>query len=118
MGLDDSPRPGFDRWISFKGQGVYNDPMLNVDGNASKQTGYITDILNEYALNFVKAEHRKPFLLYLSHKAVHGPFTPAERHKNLYADAAISPPLSLNDSLEGKPAATRKLEEASDKKSG
>src|SRR2546421_271200 len=32
MGTDDSPRPGFDRWVSFRGQGVYNDPPLNVDG--------------------------------------------------------------------------------------
>jgi N-acetylglucosamine-6-sulfatase len=117
MGVDDSPRPGFDRWVSFKGQGVYNDPMLNVDGTASKHSGYITDILNGYALKFVKSEHKKPFFLYLPHKAVHGPFTPADRHKNLYADAVIKPTPSLNDSLEGKPAATRKLEDASDQKS-
>lgn len=33
MGLDDdSPRPGFDRWVSFVGQGVYFDPDLNIDG--------------------------------------------------------------------------------------
>src|SRR5207302_7327657 len=24
MGTDDTPRPGFDRWVSFRGQGVYN----------------------------------------------------------------------------------------------
>ena len=29
---DDAPRPGFDKWISFRGQGVYNDPALNIDG--------------------------------------------------------------------------------------
>jgi len=110
MGLDDSPRPGFDRWVSFKGQGVYNDPTLNVDGKSSKHSGYITDILNEYSVKFVKSEHKKPFLLYLPHKAVHGPFTPAERHKNLYLDAVIKPTPSLDDSLEGKPAVTRELE--------
>ena len=26
MGNDDTPRPGFDRWVSFKGQGTYLDP--------------------------------------------------------------------------------------------
>jgi arylsulfatase A-like enzyme len=118
MGLDDSPRPGFDRWVSFKGQGIYNDPMLNVDGKALKHSGYITDILNDYAVKFVKSEHKKPFLLYLPHKAVHGPFTPAERHKNLYADAIIKPTPSLNDSLDGKPTATRKLEEPTGEKAG
>jgi N-acetylglucosamine-6-sulfatase len=118
MGVDDSPRPGFDRWVSFKGQGVYNGPTLNEDGKASKHSGYITDILNDYASKFVRSEHKKPFLLYLPHKAVHGPFTPAERHKNLYADAVIKPTPSLNDPLQGKPAATRKLEDASDEKAG
>jgi arylsulfatase A-like enzyme len=29
MGNDDRPRPGFDRWVSFKGQGTYLDPDIN-----------------------------------------------------------------------------------------
>ncbi len=104
MGNDDSPRPGFDRWVSFKGQGAYIDPSINVDGVASKMSGYMTDILNKFALEFLQKEHTNPFALYLAHKAVHGPFTPAERHKNLYSDVAAFPsPPSLRDSLEGKP---------------
>ncbi|MBX6314203.1 MAG: sulfatase-like hydrolase/transferase, partial [Isosphaeraceae bacterium] len=94
MGTDDSPRPGFDRWVSFKGQGQYNDPILNVDGEAKKVEGYMTDLLNDHAVAFLKRSHEKPFLLYLSHKAVHGPFTPAERHKDLYADRTITRPES------------------------
>ena len=35
MGNDDSPRPGFDHWVSFKGQGQYDNPTINVDGKAS-----------------------------------------------------------------------------------
>ncbi|MEO6182845.1 MAG: sulfatase [Verrucomicrobiota bacterium] len=116
MGNDDSPRPGFDRWVSFKGQGNYTDPMINVDGTASRMTGYMTDILNSHAVDFVKKEHTKPFVLYLAHKAVHGPFTPAERHKDLYADVKISPPPSIDDSLEGKPALTREAGAAPGKK--
>ena len=112
MGTDDSPRPGFDRWVSFKGQGTYEDPTINVDGQASKVTGYMTDILNEHALNFVKAEHKKPFVLYLAHKAVHGPFTPAERHKDLYSDTPFKPAPSAQDSLEGKPVLTRSIQSA------
>ena len=111
MGNDDSPRPGFDRWVSFKGQGAYENPTINVDGKASKVDGYMTDILNEHALSFVKGEHKKPFALYLAHKAVHGPFTPAERHKDLYATDAIKAVPSMNDSLEGKPVVTRPLED-------
>jgi N-acetylglucosamine-6-sulfatase len=110
MGNDDSPRPGFDHWVSFKGQGQYDNPMINVDGKASKVDGYMTDILNEHALEFVKGEHKKPFVLYLAHKAVHGPFTPADRHKDLYADDPIKPAASLNDPLTDKPALTREVE--------
>jgi len=109
MGGDDSPRPGFDRWVSFKGQGVYADPMINVDGKATKMTGYMTDILNQHAVDFVKAPHTNPFLLYLAHKAVHGPFTPAARHAVLYADANVPPAPNHGDTLAGKPALTREL---------
>src|SRR6266576_2619208 len=111
MGADDSPRPGFDRWVGFKGQGAYENPNINVDGKASKVDGYMTDILNGHALDFVRQEHKKPFALYLAHKAVHGPFTPAERHKNLYADARL--PLTPNhqDKRAGKPALTSELPE-------
>ena len=107
MGPDDSPRPGFDRWVSFKGQGVYQNPSLNIDGKVVKTPGYISDILTDQAVEFLGRKHDKPFCLYLAHKAVHGPFTPAERHKELYADQAIAPPPSAGDSLEGKPALTR-----------
>ncbi len=105
MGNDDSPRPGFDRWVSFKGQGIYNDPMINVDGTAARATGYITDILNSNAVAFIKREHAKPFVLCLAHKAVHGPFTSAERHQDLYSGVTHVPTIpSLHDSLDGKPA--------------
>jgi N-acetylglucosamine-6-sulfatase len=110
MGNDDSPRPGFDRWVSFRGQGVYVDPLLNIDGQAEKKSGYISDLLSDYAVEFVKKPHTKPFALYLAHKAVHGPFTPAERHKDLYAADPIPRRPNVQDNLEGKPALTRPVE--------
>ncbi len=111
MGNDDSARPGFDHWVSFKGQGVYENPALNVNGKSEKVTGYITDILNERAVEYLKQDHQKPFVLYFAHKAVHGPFTPAPRHKGAYADNKITFAPSIKDSLEGKPAVTREVEE-------
>ncbi|HEY1380281.1 MAG TPA: sulfatase [Gemmataceae bacterium] len=104
MGNDDTPRPGFDRWVSFKGQGQYKDPPLNIDGKPQKVDGYITDLLDTYAVEFIKKPHTKPFVLYLPHKAVHGPFTPAERHKDLYTREPFTPPASATDDLSGKPA--------------
>ena len=53
MGSDsDAPQPGFDKWISFRGQGTYfpNPNGLNIDGKKVPQKGYITDELTDYAL--------------------------------------------------------------------
>lgn len=92
-GGDDDPRPGFDRWVSFKGQGHYLPPSpdytINVDGKRVKQKGYITDEMTDYALDWLKErkDSDAPFFMYLSHKAVHANFTPAERHEGLYSDA-------------------------------
>lgn len=107
MGNDDTPRPGFDHWLGMKGQGVYNDPELNVDGERKKFPGYITDILNSNAVAFINKPHAKPFALYLGHKAVHGPFTPPDRYKNLYADDKILFPSSIHDDDHDKPVLLR-----------
>jgi arylsulfatase A-like enzyme len=90
MGNDSSPRPGFDHWVSFPGQGQYFDPPINLNGKLAPQSGFMTDILNAYAVEFLRRKHTKPFSLYLAHKAVHGPFTPPDRHQTLYADAPIT----------------------------
>ena len=92
-------RPGFDYWVSIYGQGVYNDPLL-VDNGAEKQTkGYITDIFNRYALDWIenKRDKSKPFVLCLWEKAVHEPFEPAARHTNLYKSETITPPFLRTD---------------------
>ena len=86
MGNDsDEPRPGFDRWVSFRGQGVYVNPTLNVDGVRAQATGHTSDILTDHAIEWLEkqraSEPGRPFFLYLSHKAVHAEFQPAERHR-------------------------------------
>ena len=95
-GAHDDPRPGFDHWISFRGQGNYLPPgpkyTLNVNGNRVKQKGYITDELTDYAVEWLEEQKdsEEPFFLYLSHKAVHANFTPAKRHEDRYKDADLS----------------------------
>jgi arylsulfatase A-like enzyme len=84
---DDQPRPGFDRWVSFVGQGAYfptdylspqdvaagRRHRLNVDGHHVDQTDYITDELTHYAIDWLErdVDPARPFLLFLAHKAVH-----------------------------------------------
>jgi N-acetylglucosamine-6-sulfatase len=118
MGNDDSPRPGIDYWVSFRGQGQYIDPVLNVNGTAAKAPGYVTDLLSDHAVNFLRRPHSKPFALYLAHKAVHGPFTPAGRHKDLYASDPIPRRPNCSDTLEGKPALTRGVQDRPARRKG
>jgi N-acetylglucosamine-6-sulfatase len=109
MGGDsDTPQRGFDKWVSFRGQGEYwpdrrgtplagkGAPMtLNVDGRSVPQRGYITDELTDYAADWIRSVPKeKPFFLYLSHKAAHAPFVPADRHLGRYADKPLPVPAS------------------------
>lgn len=98
---NDDPRAGFSHWVSFAGQGHYlppsDDYTLNVNGNRVPQQGYITDELTDYAVDWLQAQtgSDKPFMMYLSHKAVHSNFTPAERHKGMY-DGQVELPVKHN----------------------
>jgi arylsulfatase A-like enzyme len=104
MAESNEPRKGFDYWCSFSGQGNYNGNELNINGKSIRNEGYITDELNKYALNFIDQNGDKPFCLYLSHKAVHQPFTPAERDKDLYSNDLVPEPAGWRDNMESKPA--------------
>src|SRR5687768_13576074 len=113
MGEDegsDQPRPGFEHWISFRGQGVYVDPTLNVNGRSGQLRGYTTDILTDSAVAWLRrqrgGEGAKPFFLVLAHKATHAEFVPAPRHAGAYADSAIPYPptmASTEANYRGKP---------------
>src|ERR687895_329099 len=45
MGNDASPRPGYDTWISFRGQGTITDPVFFERGRETQLRGYVTDLL-------------------------------------------------------------------------
>jgi N-acetylglucosamine-6-sulfatase len=125
MGNDDSPRPGFDYWVSFKGQGQYLDPEITEGGRTGVVRGYITDILNQRAVEFVRQKRSKPFVLYLAHKAVHPNirqrddgsvepiggemFVPAERHRGLYAGARPPRRQNFGKPPLDKPALMRRI---------
>ncbi len=117
-----APRPGFDRWVSFAGQGSYypttymskrdieagKTHRLNVDGEKVAQKGYITDELTDYALDWLQngRDQSKPFFCYLSHKAVHSMAIPPPRHADQYADIEFEIPSSADATPEndaGKP---------------
>jgi N-acetylglucosamine-6-sulfatase len=97
MGNDGKPRPGYDYWVAYDGHGRLFDPTLNEHGVYVSHTGYITDIMNEMAVEFVRRKHAKPWSLWFAHKAVHpdaeqaadgtvrmGGYRAARRHEDLY----------------------------------
>jgi N-acetylglucosamine-6-sulfatase len=97
------PRPGFDYWAAFQGQGTHTDPVLRLkqDGAAVRTvspTGFTTTILTDYALDFLDGygpggSRTEPFALTLSFKAVHGPHGPDYTESGgLYADQTIDRP--------------------------
>ncbi len=97
-GESDGPQPGFDRWVSFRGQGSYLPERngLNVDGRRVPQKGYITGELTDYALDWLRQRKKgEPYFLYLSHKAVHSDFVPPEKYKGRYADKEFVYPRSM-----------------------
>ena len=111
MGNDATPRPGFDYWSALPGQGRIIDPVLYENGRAAPVSGYVTDILTERALAFIDQARDRPFLVLLSHKAIHPDarqrddgsvdldygvtFIPAQRHMGRYADAVFPRPPSV-----------------------
>ena len=97
------PREGFDYWLSFEGQGKYIDPLLNDNGREFIAKGYMTDILTEYATRWIKKDREKPICLFLWHKAVHAPFTPAPRDSAAFSDAMIPEYENWYDDMEDKP---------------
>ncbi|MCE5249363.1 sulfatase [bacterium] len=105
-GETDEPRPGFNRWVSFRGQGVYENPTFNIDGQQVKREGYVTDLITDYSVDFIKQNRNRPFFLYMSHKAVHASFVPAPRHKGKYNGVTVPKPASFYNTEEnyrGKP---------------
>ena len=100
----DEPQPGFTHWESFPGQGVYYNPTLNINGNrvAYKDSTYITDLLTEHAVNWLESrDKKKPFFMYLSHKAVHAGFQPAKRHRGKYKGKKIMLPATYDQTKTG-----------------
>ena len=94
----DEPQPGFDHWVSFRGQGSYRPVPdgLNVNGRKVPQKGYITDELTDYAVEWLRSlPATQPWFMYVSHKAVHSEFVPAPRHAGRYKNATFVPPKTM-----------------------
>jgi N-acetylglucosamine-6-sulfatase len=127
MGNDDSPRPGFTEWVAMRGQGEATDPQFNVNGTRVRETGYVTDLLTDHVVDFVRRSGQAPFLVFLAHKALHPNivqnddgstgavpgqhegFIPAPRHAGRYAEAVVPRRPNAGRLPADKPALMRPL---------
>jgi len=105
MGEDnDGKRPGFDYFVTHKGQGKYFDTEFNIDGNDRRVIpGYYTHVVTDLALNWLKQPRRQPFCLMLGHKAPHSFYTPEPKYANAFERVDVQYPATAFQ-LDDKPA--------------
>ena len=123
MGNDTGePQPGFDHWEGIRGQGVYWDPEININGEWKefKDSTYLGDLLTDHAIDFIRKQHAadKPFFVYLSHKGVHDPFQAPKRYEGCYADKEVPLPASFENPHYGIAPTPNKPSEAGKPLSG
>lgn len=112
---------GFDHWKVGPGQGSYYDPVFvssadNVrydprrNRKATRTPGYYTDLVTDFALEWLRdRETEKPFFMMLHHKAPHGKWEPAPRHKDYLAGVQIPEPATLWEDFSHRSPATRDM---------
>ncbi len=92
MALVSDPE-GYDHWHILPGQGAYYNPPMIRDGQPVKHTGYTTDLIGEFSIEWIKNRDKsKPFLLMSQHKAPHREWAPALRHLGWNGDREFPEP--------------------------
>lgn len=92
----------------------YKDQLTVFHGGQPKMVkGYTTDNYTDWAIDFIEGKGRdanKPWYLWLCYGAVHGPFTPADRHLKDYATINVPTPKDVYPPRPGKPEYVNKME--------
>ena len=99
---------GFDYWNILPGQGSYYNPAMIEMGQRKQYTGYVTDIITDHVLNWLKQrDTSKPFCLMYHHKAPHRWWMPSPEQLTMYDDATIPEPETLFDDYSGRGRAAK-----------
>lgn len=100
---------GFDEWKILPGQGLYVDPVFITKEGRKKHTGYCTDLIGDFALDFLKSrDASKPFFLMCHHKAPHREWTPSPKYKDLFNDREIPEPDNLYEDMSKRSGAAQR----------
>jgi arylsulfatase A-like enzyme len=99
---------GFDHWHILPGQGLYYNPPMILNGERVQHTGYTTDLITDFSLEWLKNRDKsRPFLLMSQHKAPHREWSPALRHLGWSKDRVFPEPETLFDDYSGRGRAER-----------
>ena len=106
MGEDnDEPRPGFDTFVTHKGQGKYFDTEWNLNGKERKVIpGYYTTVVTDLAMDWLKQQSTgKPWCAFIGQKAPHSFYTPEPKYEHSFDDIRVPYPATAFQ-LDDKPA--------------
>ena len=103
---------GFDYWNVLIGQGPYYNPEMKTAAGIKTHTGYTTEIITEFALDWLKEgrDDSKPFMLMYQHKAPHRNWAPGPDYLTMYDDVTLPEPATLFDDYEGRTSAAKTQE--------
>jgi arylsulfatase A-like enzyme len=105
---DDGKPAGFDYWNILPGQGAYFDPLMIEMGERKKLKGYVTDLITDISIDFIKKRPQdKPFFLMYHHKAPHRNWQPDEKHRKEFENYDPPIPATFDDDYKGKSDASR-----------
>ncbi len=93
MGRDDKAQAGFSYWASVPGGGgTYRDPSFVVNGEARAMRGFKTDLVTDFALDFLSRLKRdEPFYLLVPFYAPHTPYDyQPEEYRKWYEGSRFS----------------------------
>ena len=71
------PQKSFSHWyVCEKGGGPYNNPKMVRDGQLVSESGYLTDLITDNAIEFIEkyAQYDQPFYLSIQYTAPHSPW--------------------------------------------
>lgn len=99
----ESDPTGFDHWHILPGQGIYYNPPMIRDGQRVQHTGYTTDLIADFSIEWLRNRDKsRPFLLMSQHKAPHREWAPALRHLGWNGDRQFPEPDTLFDDYSGR----------------
>ena len=106
---NDDPRPGFDYFVTHKGQGKYFDTEFNFNGKGRRVVeGYYTTVVTDMAEKWItEQKDDKPWMLMLGHKAPHSFYLPEEKYEHVFDEVDIQYPETAFN-LEDKPSLVQK----------